>query len=214
MPDYDLFKSDYSIGFTTRGCIRDCKFCIVRQKEGKLKEHSPLKEFVDNRHQKVIIMDGNFFASDHWKKKLLEIKNKKWKVSFNQGLDLRLIDNERAKLLSGVKYYDLKFRRRRLYFAWDNLKDEEQILKGLDIILKYIPNHHVMVYVLVGFDTSLDQDLYRLNKLIDLDVKPFVMIFNNKQDRILHDLSRWINKRYYEIVSWDQYQNRTTKLKV
>jgi len=211
MPDYDLFNKDYSIGFTSRGCIRNCKFCIVREKEGYIKEHSPLKEFVDNRHQKIIIMDGNFLASDTWKKKLIDIQNKKWKVCFDQGLDLRLITDENAELLSKVKYYDLKFRRRRLYFAWDNVKDEKQILKGLDVVLKYIPPHHVMVYVLVGFDTTLDQDLYRLNKLIELDVKPFVMIYNNKQDKMLHHLSRWINKRYYELVSWDQYCERKLK---
>jgi len=208
MPDYDLFKKDFSIGFTSRGCIRNCKFCIVRQKEGSIKEHSPLKEFVDNRFNRVIIMDSNFLASPNYKNKLIEIKNKKWKVCFNQGLDLRLINDENVKLISQVKYYDLKFRKRRLYFAWDNVKDEKEILDGLNILLKYIPKHHIMVYVLVGFDTNLNQDLHRLNKLIDLGVKPFVMIYNNKQDKILRHLSRWINKRYYELVTWDQYKDR------
>lgn len=206
MPDYDLFNSDLSIGFTSRGCIRNCKFCIVREKEGFIKEHSPMNEFVDNRFQKIIIMDGNFLASKNWKNKLLEINNKKWKVSFNQGLDLRLINDENAKLLSEVKYYDLKFRKRRLYFAWDNIKDEKIIMDGLEIIFKYIPKSHIIVYVLIGFDTNINQDLYRLYKLIDLDVKPFVMIYNNKKNKLLRSLARWINKRYYKVVSWEKYE--------
>jgi hypothetical protein len=67
-----------------------------------------------------------------------------------------------------------------------------------------------MVYVLVGFNTTLVQDLYRIQKLIEFEVKPFVMIYNNKRDTMLRHLSRWINKRYYEIVSWDEYLKKKT----
>lgn len=204
-PDYDLFNTDFSIGFTTRGCIRNCKFCLVRAKEGIIKEHSNLNEFVDDRYNKVIIMDSNFFASEKWKEKLLEIKNKKWKVNFNQGLDLRLIDDEKARLLSQVKYYNWKFKRRAICFAWDNIKEEKQIVNGLKIVLKHIPARHIMIYVLVGFNSTLNEDLHRIRKLISFGVKPFVMLYNNKDDPILRHLSRWINQRFYEVCSWEEY---------
>lgn len=37
-PDYEGFKLDHSIGFTSRGCFRNCDFCIVQEKEGAIKE--------------------------------------------------------------------------------------------------------------------------------------------------------------------------------
>lgn len=138
-------------------------------------------------------------------KEMQEIIDKKLKVNFNQGLDLRLINDEKVQLQSKVKYYTWKFDRRSLHFAWDNIKDEKVILKGLETVLKYIPRLHVMVYVLVGFDSTLDQDLYRLNKLIELHVKPFVMVYNNKRDPILRHLARWINKNFYEVCTWREY---------
>jgi len=83
-PDYDLFATDFSIGFTSRGCIRNCKFCIVRAKEGHIREHADLEEFVDDRYEKVILMDNSFLASPKWKEKLQKIIDKKWKVSENK----------------------------------------------------------------------------------------------------------------------------------
>lgn len=136
---------------------------------------------------------------------LQKIINKKWKVNFNQGLDLRLINEENAELLSKAKYYNWTFTRRLIHFAWDNIKEEDDIMIGLHTLLKYIPPHHIMVYVLVGFDTTLKQDLYRLRKLTELKVKPFVMIYNNGKDPTLRHLSRWINKRYYEFLTWEEY---------
>jgi radical SAM superfamily enzyme YgiQ (UPF0313 family) len=204
-PDYDLFNTDFSMGFTSRGCVRNCKFCIVRRKEGEMKEHSPLSEFVDDRFQKVILMDNSFLASPKCKEKLQRIISKKWKVNFSQGLDLRLINNENAKLLSRVKFYNWTFSRRLIHFAWDNIEEERKILRGLKILLSYIPSHCIMVYVLVGFNTTLKDDLYRIRKLADLKVKPFVMICNNGRDPTLRHLSRWVNKRYYIIVPWKNY---------
>ena len=212
-PDYDLFNTDYSMGFTSRGCVRNCKFCIVRRKEGKLQEHSPFKEFVDDRFQKIILMDNNFLASPKSKEKLQKIIDKKWKVNFNQGLDIRLINDENAELLSRIKYYNWTFTRKLIHFAWDGMKDEKEILAGLRTLLKYIPPHHIIVYVLVGFNTTLVQDRYRIKTLADLKVKPFVMIYNSGKDPTLRHLSRWVNKRYYEFVSWDEYLGKKVSVK-
>lgn len=206
-PDYDLFDTDFSIGFTSRGCIRNCKFCLVRAKEGYIKEHQSLNGFVDDRHNKVLLMDGNFLASDKWKEKLQEIIDKDYKVSFNQGLDLRLITDEVMKLLSKVKYYDYKFKKRRLYFAWDDIKQEKQILQGLETVLKYIPPHHIMIYVLIAFDTTHKQDMYRLKKLIDYKVLPYVMVYNKHTNgnKLTNGLQRWINGKFYQVCTWSEY---------
>lgn len=204
MPDYDLFKTDFSIGFTSRGCIRDCKFCIVREKEGHIREHAWFEEFL--AHEKVIIMDSNFLASPLWRKKLEFLAARKVKVNFSQGIDLRLVDEEKARLLSNVKYYDWKFRRRRIHVAWDNVKDEKVIFKGLEILSMYVPKKHIMCYVLVGFNTSLKQDIYRILKLLKFGIAPFIMIYNNNPNGELHRLARWINRRYYKVVDWKDFQ--------
>ncbi len=133
IPDYDLFNTDYSIGFTSRGCIRDCNFCIVKEKEGNLFECDFSK---DIKHSKYIVMDNNFLASPMWKEKLQFFIDNNIKVSFTQGLDIRLIDDEKAKLLSKVKYYSLSFLERRLYFAFDDPSMESIFRRKIKILLK------------------------------------------------------------------------------
>ena len=133
IPDYELFKTDYSIGFTSRGCIRDCGFCIVREKEGWIEE-APFDWIVSD---KVLILDNNFLASPKWREKLEFFIRQKLKVSFNQGLDIRLINEENAKLLSETRYYDYKFKSRRLYFSFDDPKLETIVKEKCQILFDY-----------------------------------------------------------------------------
>lgn len=203
VPDYDAFNMDYSIGFTTRGCIRDCGFCIVREKEGYLSE----KDMSFIKHSKVILMDNNFLASKKWKEKLQYFIDNDIKVNFQQGLDIRLIDEEKAEMISRVKYYDRKFVSRQIYFAWDNMQDEKIFREKLPVLLKYILPHHVMVYMLCGFNTTLDQDLYRYKALWEeFGVLPYVQIYNNKKGKALHLFAKWINKRIHKTYSWESWQ--------
>jgi hypothetical protein len=208
-PDYDKFNLDYSIGFTSRGCIRNCEFCIVREKEGLISEVG--LDWITK--SKVLLLDNNFFASSNWKEKMQHFIENKIKVCFNQGLDLRLIDEEKAEMLSKVDYRDDQFKTKRLYFAWDNIKDEKIILEKLNLLIsKGIKPIHIMVYVLIGFNSTFEKDMYRTRKLIDLGVKPFIMQYNRnskkKRDPNLIDLARWINKRYYNFVKWEDYKGR------
>lgn len=205
VPDYELFKMSKgeTIGFSSRGCIRDCGFCIVREKEGDIQE-APF-DWV-NGAEKVILLDNNFLASPHWKEKLEYFIRHKIKVSFNQGLDIRLVNEENAKLLSQVKYYDLKFKRRRLYFAFDDPRLETVVRGSVKILNQVgIPSQHLMFYVLVGYNTTFEQDYQRFHILNELGCLPFIMLYNNTRDPLLRKFSRWVNKRYYNVVSWEQY---------
>jgi hypothetical protein len=205
VPDYDLFNLNYSIGFTTRGCIRDCGFCIVREKEGDFREDT--MSFI--KHNKVLLFDNNFLASKQWKEKLQYFIDNKIKVCFNQGLDIRLITEEKACMLSKVLYYDLNFQHRRLYFAFDDLQYEESVKKGIKLLVDAgIKPDHLMFYVLVGFNTTFEQDMYRFKLLDDFGCKPFIMLYNNCKDRKLRDFSRWVNKRYYKIVPFEKYNDK------
>lgn len=102
MPDYSLYGLDYSVGFLTRGCIRNCSWCIVPKKEGKIRKHADITEFL--AHNKAVLMDNNVLASDFGIDQLDKIAQLGIKVDFNQGLDARLIDNNIAKRLAKIKW--------------------------------------------------------------------------------------------------------------
>ena len=203
VPDYELFKTNFSIGFTSRGCIRDCGFCIVKEKEGYIRE-TPFDWII---HNKVVLLDNNFLASPRWKEKLEYFIRQKLKVSFNQGLDIRLVNKENAALLAKVKYYDLHFRKRRLYFAFDDPALEETVKQNVRTLNDAgIPSRHLMFYVLVGYNTTFEQDMRRFQILEDLGCLTFIMLYNNTRDPLLRKFSRWVNKRYCRVVPWEAYQ--------
>jgi len=205
MPDYSLYNLDFSIGFLTRGCIRNCPWCIVPKKEGKIKLHSPLDEFLFPRHRKVLLLDNNLLAYPKHKDLLLELIYRRLEVCFNQGLDIRLIDDENAKLLSLIRYRDDKFKNPRLYFSWDLLEIERQVFDGIEILKnRGVSPNKLLFYVLCGFNVRkeeytwkyfLDHDWYRYEKLASMDVKPFIMKYNRRRDiPLLNAFARWVNR--------------------
>jgi len=203
VPDYDTFKLDHAIGFTSRGCIRNCEFCIVREKEGFIHEVNTSWMV----KQKLLLLDNNFLASPLCKEKLHTFIDNNHKVCFNQGLDIRLVTKELAELLTKVDYRDDQFKVKRLYFAWDKPEIEPSVLNGVKFLSEAgIKPQHLMFYVIVGFDTTFEQDMYRVMKLKELGCKPYVMIFNKQScDKKLKKLQRWINRRYYEFISWEKF---------
>ena len=170
-PDYGLYGLDYSLGFTSRGCSRKCKFCIVPDKEGGIVEHSPLSEFV--RHKKIVLQDNNFLASPLWKDKLEEMIDRKVKVDFNQGLDVRLLTEESAELLAKLNPPYLRF-------AWDDPKLEPAVMRGIELLRNAgfpIKRRRLMFYVLINFNTTFQEDMHRAETLHSQDVTAFVQIY-------------------------------------
>jgi hypothetical protein len=206
-PDYSLYPQvDYSLGFTSRGCIRKCPWCVVPQKEGWIREHSPLDEFLEPTFNKVNLLDNNFLASPKCNDKLEQLIDIRKKTSFSQGLDVRLVTPENAELLSQVWYYDQSFKYRRLYLAWDFSEVEPHVLKGIETLLDAgIKPGHLMFYVLIGYNTTYEQDMHRVQTLIDLGVKPYVMPYNEMRGTYHHHLRRWVNRRFYMVVPWTDY---------
>jgi len=199
MPDYSLYNLNYSLGFTTRGCIRNCGFCIVRDKEGEIKEHAEVEEFLNPKSNIIVLLDNNFLALPSHIKKLQKYIDKGWRMDFNQGLDIRLINKENAKLLAKVKH------RKQIRFAWDLMSYEKEFKKGLAILFKAgIKPYRIMVFVLCGFNTTFEEDLYRFNELLSLGVDPFIMIYGNL-DRRIKEFSRWVNKRLYKFCELEDF---------
>lgn len=205
-PDYNLYPSQYSQGYTTRGCIRKCLFCIVPEKEGKIQEWQHPAEFHDSRFDTCMIMDNNLFAaSASWQESVFEwfIKNR-IKMLSPQGWDIRLLTEERANYLKAIRKGE-----DRLHFAWDNIADEKIVERGIRILkgAGFNLNHDISFYVLAGFNTTFDQDVYRCNKLRAWGVASFVMPYRkNKQ---INALARWANRQYgYWKIPFEEYTRK------
>lgn len=207
-PDYELYKTDYSMGFTSRGCIRKCHWCIVPRKEGYISDHAFISEFHHSKHKKVILLDNNFLASPRWSENLDYIIDNKLKVNFNQGLDIRLVDEQKALYLAKTKYYNWTFKTRGLHFAFDSIEIEPTILKKTKQLFDAgIKPRHLMFYILVGFNTSIEDDLRRIEVVKELGSIPYIMRYNQIKNQYLTKIARWVNRRYYQFMSYKDYDH-------
>lgn len=206
-PDYSLYGVNFSMGYTSRGCNRKCPWCVVPRKEGKIRDNAPILEFLHPDHDKVLLLDNNFQASPKWRENLNFIQDHNLKVNFNQGLDIRLVTKEFAGQLAQTKYHSWNFKTRSLHFAFDTLQVEGAVRRGIrKLEAAGIPPRSLMFYVLVGYDTTLEEDLYRVRVLKDLGTIPYIMIFNRRADPELKHLGRWVNRRYYQFIKWSDYK--------
>jgi len=198
-PAYDLFDCQIATGFLTRGCIRKCPFCLVPEKEGKIHHHAHLSEWW--RGQKAIrLLDPNLTAHPNVLDYLDELTASGARVEFSQGLDARLLTPEIVGAVARVR------RTRYVHTAWDLMKDEVCVLRGIRLLRDALPYGSVTVYVLIGFNTTPEQDLYRVEKLREERVNPYVMPFD-KSDPYQRRFARWCNaKPIFKTVTWEEYK--------
>ena len=196
-PDYSLYPEltkDTAYGFLTRGCPRGCDFCIVGKKEGKIsRKVADLSEFW--RGQKnIVLCDPNILACKDWEDLLNQLIASGACIDFNQGLDIRLMTERKAEMISKLKIKEI-------HFAWDRYKDGAVILPKLKMfaeICKTKPHsHNSIVYTLVNFDTTIEQDLERIYTLRDMGYWPYIMIYQKSTcARVYKDLARWVNNKF------------------
>jgi len=148
-PDYDLYTAELlatrmrgignqeqkmvkaqelvnaGIGFTSRGCIRKCGFCVVPIKEGPLRQETEIKDIINPRSNVIVLLDNNFTADPDCFEKLREIRERKLIVNFSQGIDVRLVTPGLAQALGDVKHL------RKLCYAWDFPAHEDTVFNGL-----------------------------------------------------------------------------------
>ena len=214
MPDYDLYGIDHSVGYTTRGCFRDCKFCIVPEKEGKIHHNATIDEFLRPGHDKVKLLDNNFFAGPRWRDHIEFIREHDLQVSFNQGIDVRIMTEEMAQAIASVKYRSGSFGGHYIHIAFDSTSYEDQFRKGVEILLDHIKPYTVIVYILVGFDSTIEDNQHRLDVVVDYGMYPFVMQHEHRSI-VDHFFARYVNKRLYKKRSFDEYTSyRNWKIKI
>jgi hypothetical protein len=192
-PDYDLYPSEYSQGYTTRGCIRKCGFCIVPEKEGALHPVQHPAAFHDDRFGTCMIMDNNLLgAKKEWVKSVLSwFHEGRIKMLSPQGWDARLLTEEYAGMLKDIR------QPKGIHFAWDSRKDEPAIIKAISLLKNagFNLRNDVSFYVLAGYDSTFEDDLYRCNRLKEMGVNAFVMPYHKRDSRI-NRLANWANRRW------------------
>ena len=210
-PDYALYGIDYALGFITRGCIRNCSFCVVPEKEGPIRKHANLEEFCKDQ-EKVILLDNNFLAYKDHEKELIKLIESRKQIDFNQGLDIRLITPENAFLLKQVKMWS-GFSQIR--FAFDDVKLMDLIERKLEILFNAgITNRKIMFYVLVGYNSTEEEDLTRINFLKDKRIDPYVMSYN-RNDPYQKAIARYVNRKpIFWSSDWLEYKKQNLKLEV
>ena len=192
---------DYSIGFMTRGCFRQCKFC-VNQNYKKVERHSPLEEFVDPERPKICLLDDNFLGHPEWKEMLLALQATKKPFIFKQGLDERILTPEKCEVLFKSNYAG------DFGFAFDNVADAALIEKKLQLMRQYttkIPKF----FCFTGFDREdrwdgdfWRQDIFDLFIRIEILMKyrclPYIMRFNRYEESpyrgVYVSIARWCNQ--------------------
>ncbi len=204
--------TDYSIGFVTRGCFRKCPFC-VNQKYDRVFRHSPLNEFYDPKRKKICLLDDNVLGCSEWRDIIDEILKLGKPFKFKQGLDERVLTEEKCEILFNANY-DGDYT-----FAFDNISDYELIHKKLQLIRRYTKATNIKFYVLVGFESTDAKDIENMWKrvalLMEYQCLPYIMRYQNKNESPWEDskyrgmyitMARWCNQpNFFKKKSFREY---------
>ena len=194
-PDYSLYPEltkETAYGFLSRGCPRGCPFCIVANKEGrKSVKVDDLSEWW--RGQKnIVLMDPNTLACPDHMDLLGQLADSRAWVDINQGADARLLTEDNIAALNRVKI-------KMIHFAWDMMEQSESVLRGLELYSKYgaLDERKRRVYVLTNYNTTMEENLYRVYKLREMKFDPYVMIYDKPHaPKDIKRLQRWCNNKF------------------
>ena len=208
--DYSIYPTfRASIGFTQRGCRLRCSFCVVPSKEGSVKEEQTVAELWrgDPWPRNLMLLDNDFFGQPRWRERVDEMIAGGFRVSFTQGINARMINDESAAAIASVNYRDDSFAVKRIYTAWDSRKDEARLFSGLNSLVRHgVKPDHIMVYMLVGYwpgETHADRD-YRRAALREFGARPYPMPFVRSKELVGYQ--RWVIGAYDKRIAWSLFE--------
>jgi len=208
MPDYSLYPDNqYSIGFTTRGCVRNCNFCFVPKKEGLLEYNTDISEFYNPKLKKIMLLDNNIFAYKDYKKIFKQIKEINKPTCFKQGMDFRLLTQDKVDKLLSIKY-DGEY-----IFAYDSMNIRSVIEKQMNKFRLQFADWKLKFFVLVGYDTSLRDDIFRIMYLKNNQCLPYIMRFEkcyiSEYKDFYTDIAAWCNQVFaFKKLNFEQFLYR------
>lgn len=209
-PDYSIYPEltkDTAYGFLTRGCPRGCGFCHVKEKEGTCSHKvADLSEFWRGQ-KKIILCDPNILACKDHMELLEQLRDSGSRVNFNQGLDVRLVNDNNLEIIKQIKLESI-------HLAFDRWQDKDIIEPKLrKFVYETGFNRHkggVMVYILCNYDTTISQDIYRIQLCRELNISPYPMIYDKEHaDPIYRKIQRWCNNFiFWNVKTFDEYRRR------
>ena len=209
MPDYELYAgvfpdADYAIGRFTRGCPNRCPWCVVWKMDGnEVRKVADLADFW-NGQDRVRLLDDNIMANESVFVDACEQLSDAGVEVIWDALDICFVNDETASALSKVKRS-----KTRIHFAWDGHRQDRFIKRGIETLARNgVLPYRLMFYVMVGYNTTQEYDLFRIAMLDELGVETFVMPFD-RDDPYQKRIARWCNnKRIFRTVAFDGYDER------
>lgn len=203
--DYSIFPGcRASYIWFSRGCFRRCPFCIVWKKEGNIKPVEPKN--LNPTGEYIEVMDNNFFANPKWREAIDKLIEWEQPVIFSSGIDIRIFNKKQGESLKKIRIPKDKF----IHIAWDNPKDNPT--DKIELLKKYIHHRKIMCYVLIGYWSTPEEDMARVEKLREMKIDSFVMPFN-KFDSYQRAFTRWVNfKAIFKTIPWEKYHQNPDNL--
>lgn len=187
--EIDIMKPKINIGFTTRGCIRKCSFCIVPEKEGLIRITGDLYDLWDGKSKDITLFDNNILAKpNHFESICKQAQRENIRLDFNQGLDYRLLNKHIIDVLKDTRHLEYRF-------SYDQINDKEEIIRAIKLLKQYGINKS-MWFVLVGYDTNKEEDMERLILLKNLGQDAYVQRYNKITNPYYIRLSQWVNQHH------------------
>lgn len=205
-----ISKHNPNATYTSRGCPRRCSFCAVPKMEGDLVE---LNDFPI----RPIICDNNFLACSkkHFDQVIDKLKPLSG-IDFNQGLDARLLSDYQANRLRELDLSCIRL-------AWDHTSMEHHFLRAYYLLRRTgFTARKIKVYILIGFNDSPEDALYRLETVKSLGSRPNPMRYqpidtktknsyvhpNWTESELLKFMRYWSRLRYLEHIPFDEYDHK------
>lgn len=203
LPDWSLWPTwPHDMGYSTRGCVRKCQFCIVPKKEGAFRIVADFGDLTTGRPT-MILHDNNVTAApiEHFRQFCTDATAAGVTIDFNQGLDARLLTDEHAAIIARSKFA------RRIHLAFDHVRDESAVRGAIETLTAAgISRSRLTFFVLIGFDSTPDDDMYRVQTLRELGVDPFVMKFK-LYEPYQRRFARWVNNKVaFKAMTWPEFQ--------